>query len=70
MFLYQAKVALKNEVVLNLIAVRGCEKHELLKYLGTGQAQQKQNYTAAQYYSQTTPPMTGPSKDFLCSIYN
>ena len=30
----------------------------------------QQNYAAAPYYSQTIPPMTGPSKDFLCSIYN
>lgn len=30
----------------------------------------QQNYAAAPYYSQTIPPMTGPSKDFLWSIYN
>ena len=52
-----------------MIAVRGCERHELLKYLAPGQAPQKQNYTAA-YYSQTIPPMTEPIKYFLWSIYD
>ena len=57
-FLCQAKVFFKNEVVLNMIAVRGCQRHELLKYLAQalGQALSKQNYTAA-YYSQIIPPI-------------
>ena len=29
------------------------------------QPQPQQNYAAAPYYSQTIPPMSGPSKDFL-----